>query len=53
MCKTDTGKTLTNLFTIITDVCAKIAFLETCFEQNTKESVVEAFKNISRVEVQC
>ena len=33
---------LTNLFSINTDVSVKIANLEVCFEQNTKEYVVEA-----------
>ena len=29
---------------VITDACVKIAVVELCFEQMTKESVVETFK---------
>ena len=33
--------------------CVKTAALEICFEKNTKESVVETFKNVGTVAVHC
>ena len=38
---------------VITDTCVKIAVLEICSEKNTRESVVETFKNICIVAVHC
>ena len=38
---------------VITDACVKIAVLEIFSEENTRESVVRNFKNISTVAVPC
>ena len=38
---------------VITDACVKIAVLEICSDENTKDSVVGTFKNICTVAVHC
>ena len=38
---------------VITDACVKIAVLEICPEKNTRESILQTFKNICTVAVHC
>ena len=46
-------KGLKSYLQIITNVCVKIVVLKICFEKKTEESVVETFKNTSRVGLYC
>ena len=38
---------------VITDACVKIAVLDIHSEKNTRESVVQTFKNICTVAIHC